>query len=152
MRFFHSSASTRKKTNKITQLIKNNGERVEDHEGLCAIVRDYFSESFEGNSENVDAEFIVGKRTVSVEQNLKLVEEFTFEEFTLAIKDMHPDKASGLDGLNPAFFQSFWSVMGQEVFEYCKSLLCSKTFPEELNNTNVVLIPYERKCFLYERY
>lgn len=38
-------------------------------------------------------------------QNMKLTEEFSFEEFTMAIKQMHLDKVSGPDGLNPAFFR-----------------------------------------------
>lgn len=54
---------------------------------------------------------------------------------------MHPDKASGPDGLNPAFFQSFWSVMGREIFDHCKEWLETNSFPHELNSTNVVLIP-----------
>ncbi|KAL8117764.1 hypothetical protein AgCh_015597 [Apium graveolens] len=70
-----------------------------------------------------------------------LTAEFSFEEFTLAIKQMHPDKASGPDVLNPAFFKSFWSIMGHGVFKYCKEWLRNKSFPGELNCTNVVLIP-----------
>ena len=54
---------------------------------------------------------------------------------------MHPDKAGGLDGLNPAFFQSFCKVMGHEVFKQCSQWLKAKTFPGDLNSTNVVLIP-----------
>lgn len=55
-------------------------------------------------------------RKVSDTQNQALIEELKFEEFSLAVKQMHPDKASGPDGLNPAFFQTFWKLMGQEVF------------------------------------
>lgn len=54
------------------------------------------------------------------EQNSRLVEEVTFEEFSLAVKQMHPDKASGPDGLNPAFIQQLWSILGKEVFICCK--------------------------------
>lgn len=43
-------------------------------------------------------------RFISSAQNAKLIEDITFEEFTVAIKQMHPEKASGPDGLNPAFF------------------------------------------------
>lgn len=65
----------------------------------------------------------------------------SFEEFTEAVRQMHPDKASGPDGLNPAFFQNFWKVVGKEVFECCKGWLQGDSFPVDLNHTNVVLIP-----------
>lgn len=72
---------------------------------------------------------------------MKLTEEFRFEEFITTVKQMHPCKSAGPDGLNPAFFQKFWSIMGVDVYEYCKSWLESAVLPGELNSTNVVLIP-----------
>lgn len=54
---------------------------------------------------------------------------------------MHPDKALGPDGLNPAFFQQFWAILGKEVFHCCKDWLKLGSFPAHLNDTNVVLIP-----------
>lgn len=59
----------------------------------------------------------------------------------MAVKQMHPDKASGPDGLNPAFFQQFWTRLGRDVFNSCKEWLNQCNFPEEINETNVVLIP-----------
>lgn len=62
---------------------------------------------------------------------------------------MHPDKASGLDGLNPAFYQNFWNLMGKEVFECCRAWLKDCKFPADLNSTNIVLIPkIEQACRL----
>lgn len=108
---------------------------------MAAIVESYFTELFVGEVEHAELEQVTGHRTISAEQNLKFTEAFSFEEFTVVIKQMYPDKASGPDGLNPTFFQSFWPVMGKEIFEYCKDWLHTKKFPGELNNTNVVLIP-----------
>lgn len=46
-----------------------------------------------------------GENTIiSSEQNDMLTDEFSFEEFSVAVHKMHPNKASGPDGLNPAFF------------------------------------------------
>lgn len=70
-----------------------------------------------------------------------LTAEVTFEEFIKAVKQMHPDKASGPDGLNPAFFQHFWALLGKEVYSCCKYWLAEFSFPAEINDTNVVLIP-----------
>ncbi|CAN1812130.1 hypothetical protein LINPERHAP1_LOCUS26438 [Linum perenne] len=36
---------------------------------------------------------------------------------------MNPDKASGPDGLNPGFYQTFWDVVGDEVVKDCQSWL-----------------------------
>lgn len=74
-------------------------------------------------------------------QNKILTAELSFEEFTGAVKQMHPEKASGPDGFSPAFFQYFWGLVGREVFECCKIWLDDVSFPAELNSTNLVLIP-----------
>lgn len=80
-------------------------------------------------------------RRVTEEQNSSLVAEVSFEEFTLAIKQMHPDKSAGPDGLNPAFYHNFWKIMGREVFECCKGWLQGNHLPADLNSANIVLIP-----------
>ena len=139
-RFFHANASARKKTNHISFLVNGNGDKVESQEGMCNIVRSYFSEIFSASS-SLEEETIVNSRLVTTEENDKLVSRITFDEFSLAVKQMHPDKASGPDGLNPAFFQHFWSILGKEVFHSCEEWLEKVSFPANLNDTNIVLIP-----------
>lgn len=78
---------------------------------------------------------------VSTEQNNGLVEEMTFKVFTIAVKLMHPEKAYGPDGLNLAFFQQFWTMLGREVYDCCKEWFMKCVVPTEFNNTNLVLIP-----------
>lgn len=56
---------------------------------------------------------------------------------------MHPDKASGHDGYNPAFFQRFWPLIGDDVIRNCTTWLQQGTFPASLNDTIITLIP---KC------
>lgn len=140
-KFFHASASARKKTNHIAYLETTTGVRVEDHDGMCNVVKDYFFQVFMDPGEeslNQQNHYATSTRTVTNAQNMELIKEASFEEFSLVVKQMHPDNASGPDGLNPALFQSFWSVMGREVFECCKSWLRENKFPTDLNNTNVV--------------
>lgn len=69
-----------------------------------------------------------------------LIAEVNFAEFTFTVRQMHPDKSSGPDGLNPAFFQHFWDLLGFEVFKCCKSWLQDCILSAEVNDTNVVLI------------
>lgn len=57
------------------------------------------------------------------------------------MSQMHPDKVSYPDGLNPTFYQNFWKSLGKDVFECCKGCLQGNMLHADLNNTNVALIP-----------
>lgn len=131
----------RKKSNHISFLKNNDGEVVSNHAGMCNIVRDYFNSVFAGSNASICMSEPVDEHVVTDSQNSKLVAELTYEEFSLDVNQMHPDKASGPDGLNPAFFQHFWKLLGREVFVCCRTWLQECSFPAELNDTNVVLIP-----------
>ena len=117
------------------------GAIVTDQEGMSSIVENYFVNLF-GN-EDTERELPVegGVNVISEAQNNKLTEDFSYEEFTAAIKQMHPDKSSGPDGLNPALFQHFWKLLRREVYESCKYWMRDMAFPQGLNDTNIVLIP-----------
>jgi hypothetical protein len=80
---------------------------------------------------------------VTVEDNAMLVAPFTKEEVRLALFQMHPDKSPGPDGFNPAFYQNFWDLCGDDVFTAIKDWLGRGYFSSTLNETNICLIP---KC------
>lgn len=50
--------------------------------------------------------------------NEELMQEVTNAEVKEPVFSMHPDKACGLDGLNPAFFQVFWSIVEHDVVKF----------------------------------
>ena len=54
---------------------------------------------------------------------------------------MHPGKALRPDGLNLAFFQSFWLIMGKDIYTACSSWLEKKEFLTNPNDTLITLIP-----------
>ncbi|KAL8110744.1 hypothetical protein AgCh_026472 [Apium graveolens] len=134
---------SRKKIYQIAFLENDHGEHIHNHEDMCQMVKDYFIEVFTTNRGHSDTPNLTSVRCVTTSKNEDLVAELTFDEFTAAVKQMHPDKASGPDGLNPAFFQQFWSILGYEVFLCCKEWLSNCSFPANLNDTNVVT-PIER--------
>lgn len=101
--FFHAFATSRKKVNSIAYLEKGSGVKVNDHEGMCRVVKQYYDQIFKASGQT-SIEETEPSILVSESQNRNLIREVTFEKFSLADKQMHLDKASGLDGLIPAFF------------------------------------------------
>ena len=54
---------------------------------------------------------------------------------------LRPYKAPSMNRLHAGFFQHFWYVLGQFVIEEIQAAVHSKSIPNYLNQTLVVLIP-----------
>lgn len=48
-----------------------------------------------------------------------LLQPFSATEVKEALFDMHPDKSPGPDSMNPAFYQRFWHIVGEDVSSAC---------------------------------
>ncbi|XP_019154646.1 PREDICTED: uncharacterized protein LOC109151183 [Ipomoea nil] len=81
---------------------------------------------------------------VTREQNDELLRPFEPEEVRSALFSMGKDKSPGPDGMNPGFYQAFWDVIGNDVSDFVLNCLSEKSFPANLNDVNIVLIP--KKC------
>ena len=51
------------------------------------------------------------------------------------------DKSPSPDGMNPAFFQKYWHIVGSKVSSTCLSVLTHNIMPDGFNDTHIVLIP-----------
>jgi hypothetical protein len=80
---------------------------------------------------------------VTDEDNARLTSPILKEEIHNALMQMHPDKSPGPDGFNPAFYQHFWHLCGDDIYVAVKTWLDRGFFPTSLNETNICLIP---KC------
>ncbi|XP_074346129.1 uncharacterized protein LOC141684888 [Apium graveolens] len=105
--FFHKF---REKVSKQKEIIEGLKDR-EDDDGIHLYFEEKEKLDFEEEIKVMDA------------QNDMLTANLTFKEFTEAVRSMHPDKASGSDGLNRAFFQYFWKLVGREVYQCCQQWL-----------------------------
>jgi hypothetical protein len=105
--------------------------------------KNYFDHLFKANASLHDPALNLISPKITQEDNANLVADITMEELKIALFQMHPDKAPGPDGFNSAFYQHFWDLCGNDIFEAVKEWLQSGYFPSSLNETNICLIP---KC------
>ena len=78
---------------------------------------------------------------VTQEMNDQLLRPFSWDEVESAINQMESIMAPGPDGMPPLFYQSFWSLVGDEVCSAVLDCLNNCKIPEEINHTNITLIP-----------
>ena len=65
---------------------------------------------------------------------------------------MHPDKSLGPDGFNPAFYQRFWDIVGDDVYRDGLEWMNTLCFPPSVNNTNICLILKHHKPITMKDY
>ncbi|MCH99156.1 endonuclease/exonuclease/phosphatase family protein, partial [Trifolium medium] len=142
-KFFHMSASSRQRAKKIVKLMNEENVAVTTQPELCEVALNYFNHLFKSNPSTHDPILSLIAPKITQEDNDRLVMPITREELKEALFQMHPDKAPGPDGFNPAFYQHFWDLCGSDVFEAATEWLERGYFPSSLNETNICLIP---KC------
>lgn len=140
-RFFHKFASGRKEHNSIKKLKDTNGVWKESDEEIQETITEYFEQIFQTSGVNEGLSDGERVRTISADQNDSLLMPVTSEEVKSALFSMYPEKAPGIDGLNPGFFQAFWPIVANDVTNFCQDFMMTGKLPERINRTLVCLIP-----------
>ena len=68
----------------------------------------------------------------------------TTEEVKNAVFSMHPDKSPGPNGMTPAFYQKYWTIIWNDVFKLVDRLFRDGDINPYLKSTNIVLIPKKK--------
>ena len=88
----------------------------EDQETTERLILDYFKSIYSSNQPNrFDESLDAMEERVTPEMNEELQREFKVVEVWNALKQMHPTKAPGLDGMSPVFYQKYWNIVGPSV-------------------------------------
>jgi hypothetical protein len=128
-KFFHMTASARQRKKKIEKLVNEEHIVVTSQPELCEVALNYFNNLFKANSTQHDPILSLIAPKIDQADNDRLVSPITKEELKDALFQMHPDKAPGPDGFNPAFYQHFWELCGDDVYEAAKDWLDRGYFP-----------------------
>lgn len=116
-KFFHSSTKARKKRNLITSLVDSQGNAMGWGTGLEETMENYFNELF--TASNTDWTEVVRciPERIKDDQNQMLLIDIEKQEVKQSLFSMHPDKSPGPDGMSPGFYQKFWHIVGEDVFQ-----------------------------------
>ena len=108
----------------------------------------YFTSLFRSNDPNIgnmDEVLVATPQVVTQAMNHGLLAELTKSEVDVALKQMSPLKAPGLDGLPPIFYQHYCNKIGGDVAKAVLTWLNSGTICPSFNHTYITLIP-KVKC------
>lgn len=104
-RFFHASASSRRKTNQIHEWKNDIGQWVELNTGLTDLLTTHYTELFTKSQSNWTTVVDYIETKITPAQNAEKLKSIATEEVKKVLFQMHPDKSPGPDGMMPAFFK-----------------------------------------------
>ncbi|KAF5480159.1 hypothetical protein F2P56_000925 [Juglans regia] len=81
---------------------------------------------------------------VTEEMNADLIKPYSVDEVSRAMKEMHPSKAPGPDGMPPLFFQQYWPKIGNSIFAAVLHALNSSDSPQVVNHTYIIMVPKKK--------
>uniref|UniRef100_A0A803NSJ4 Reverse transcriptase n=1 Tax=Cannabis sativa TaxID=3483 RepID=A0A803NSJ4_CANSA len=143
-KYFHRKANTRKKKNSILGIMDCNDNWVTGNKRVGQVACNYFQQLFEANSatkEELEEFKSAIPNKISRETNEFLKAPFTAEDVFQAMRNIHPQKAPGNDGMPGLFYRMFWPKIGEEVTKVCLGILNDGKPIEDINDTLICLIP-----------
>ena len=141
-RFFHGTATQRKRRNFIKGLRDENGVWQEDETIFSGILNRFYDELFTSSNPHGLDRILDGVHEVVIEEmRIDLAKPYTTKEVDYAIKEMTPLKALGPDAMPPLFYQTYWTDVGMDVSQAVLSSLNSGSLLKSVNHTFITLIP-----------
>ena len=118
------------------------GRWCEEKESIAQAAVAYFENIYTTASPSRVEEVVAAiPARVTEDMNESLSHAFTREEVATALKQIHPTKAPGLDGMSAIFYQKYWDIVGSSVTNMVLNVLNNNLPISEINKTNISLIP-----------
>lgn len=141
-KFFHITTLNKCRKLKINLLKDESGNWLSNPEDIKTHIQLYFSNLFKQGENFI---FDHWKDVTSIwftrDDNQLLQNPITNQDVWHAIKSIKAFKAPGTDGLQAIFYRQNWNIVGPSVCAFVQQCFNTKNIPEEVNATQVVLIP-----------
>lgn len=131
--YFHASTKIKRTINKILVIETEEDVPLYEEDQILGVITSYFNLLFStqpGEKERTVSEAI--DKSVSEEENMKLIRDPTSREIKNATFSIHADKAHGPDGFSVGFFQSNWRIVGLDIVKEVQEFFKTSNIPSSL--------------------
>eukprot|EP00253_Pinus_taeda_P008598 PITA_08598 len=155
-KFFHRSTIQRRMRNNISQIINEQGEKMETQEEIEREFIQHFKEM--SKEPNINQTTAIEEITqhilhlISEEQNSLLLKPISLQEVETAAFSLKAGKAPGPDGFTSNFFHYFWELIKWEVWQVAEESRSMRWMYPGLNATFIALIPKSEESNKPDKY
>jgi hypothetical protein len=143
-RFFHQAAIQRRRRNRISALLNEDGQWVYEDSDLYDLVLHFYKNLYTSLNYTPPPFHTVTSFPPIKDHDLYfLSKEVDIEETRKALFSMGNLKSPGPYGFHPVFFKSQWEVVGPSLHHFVQQCFLSPENIKEVNHTLITLIP---KC------
>jgi len=151
--YFHRIAKIKSKTKPITA-IRVEDDIINDPEQIATIFTNHFQNLFSSNAvlqvDELVEELIPNVSSNNTNSMLTMIP--TTEEIKNVVFALNIDGAPGPDGFGAIFYQSFWSIICNDVCGAVTEFFTRGCFPSCFNSNTIVLIPKNDNADKVEQY
>lgn len=139
-RFFHASASGRKRKNKI-QCLERDGVELFSHEAKSVVLFDFYNELL-GRPVATEWRFNLHDLYPNLDvDGSHLSSPFSESEVTAALFAMDSNASPGPDGFGPSFYKAFWGTLKPMVMSLFSYFHAGAIDLDGMNRAHLVLLP-----------
>lgn len=141
-RYYHMATRIKRARNNISQLKDEQGNWVQDEDGMKRLCLDYFTMIFSQDAHVAEPEnYVANFPRIETAVWDYVNSEFSPEEVRRAVNAMAPLKAPGPDGFHALFYQREWNTVGDTVVNQVKEFMDTGNLPTGINDTLIALVP-----------
>ncbi|XP_062119263.1 uncharacterized protein LOC133833014 [Humulus lupulus] len=142
--FYYAFLKKRKADNGIISFLTEDGKVVDNFSDVVSHFMGYFREflgSSSSASGSINDQIVKMGPQLSVSQKMKLLKPFSRKEIRESLFSIPITKSPGPDGFGSGFYKAVWNDIGDEVCGAITHCFESGTFPSELHEITLSLIP-----------
>jgi hypothetical protein len=138
-KYFHLAASSRRRTNIISSIVKN-GQRISSMQEIRLEAIRYYRDASRAAARGMWRMTVSDAPKLSEEHAYKLMDTITEKETMDAIKELNSEGSPGPDGIQAFFYKELWSLVGREVMEVIKEFERGNSGFDKINQSFLFLL------------